>query len=277
MEWLQKDLALVADKSTPIVVAMHIPLYKESLTATSSYELTNGAALVACLSEFSTVHVLTGHAHRNYTQFSDDNRVMEHNVAAVCATWWWTGNTNHAGNHICIDGSVGGYAVWETDNTIQKWYYKSTGYDKNYQFRTYDLNTILITADKYAPNANDTYKAKLAGFAGVYQTPNANNEVLINVFNYDVNWTIEVKEGDNVLPVTRVSVNDPLHIISYEAARLNVNADPTSTFYTNKASHIFQVTASSANSTLNIKVTDRFGNEYTETMTRPKELSCSMR
>ena len=32
----------------------------------------------------------------------------------------------------------------------------------------------------------------------------------------------------------------------------------------------FKVTASSANSTLIIKVTDRFGNVYTETMTRPK-------
>jgi hypothetical protein len=33
---------------------------------------------------------------------------------------------------------------------------------------------------------------------------------------------------------------------------------------------MFKVTASSANSTLDIKVTDRFGNVYTETMTRPK-------
>ena len=33
---------------------------------------------------------------------------------------------------------------------------------------------------------------------------------------------------------------------------------------------VFKVTASSASSTLDIKVTDRFGNVYTETMTRPK-------
>jgi len=41
--------------------------------------------------------------------------------------------------------------------------------------------------------------------------------------------------------------------------------------------NIFRVTANSPTSTLNIKVTDRFGNVYTETMTRPKELTYDMK
>ena len=61
---------------------------------------------------------------------------------------------------------------------------------------------------------------------------------------------------------------DPLHYIAYTAKRYASNA--AATFKTEKNYHLFKVTASSATSTLDIKVTDRFGNEYTETMTRPK-------
>ena len=102
------------------------------------------------------------------------------------------------------------------------------------------------------------------------------NDVLINVWGYDPSWTVEVTEGGTSLAVERVSVKDPLHIISYEAKRLNAGAVPTSSFITGNTAHMFRVRASSATSTLEIKVTDRFGNIYTETMTRPKAFTWSM-
>lgn len=74
----------------------------------------------------------------------------------------------------------------------------------------------------------------------------------------------------------RVKVPDPLHIISYEAKRLNAGATPTSSFITTKSAHMFKVTASSPDSTLEISVTDRFGNVYPETMIRPKAFTCTM-
>ena len=40
---------------------------------------------------------------------------------------------------------------------------------------------------------------------------------------------------------------------------------------------MFEVTASSATSTLDIRVTDRFGRVYTEQMIRPKALSTDMK
>jgi hypothetical protein len=277
IEWLKKDLATITDKNTPMVVVMHIPLYRmPNVTNSATFSLSNGQEFLNCLSGFSNVHVLSGHTHINYSA-EPSASLMEHNIAAICATWWWTGKSGYAGNHICRDGSVGGYAVWEIDNTNLEWYYKSIGYDKNYQFRTYDLNTIHITADKYAPAANNTYAEKLAGYAGNYASPNSGNEVLINVWGYDKAWTVEVSEGATPLTVTRVSQKDPLHIVSYEAKRLNVNAEPTSSFVTINTSHLFKVTASSPTSTLNIKVTDRFGQVYTESMTRPKAFNYGMK
>lgn len=271
MGWLRKDLATLKDKTAPVVIAMHIPLTRNpTLDAGGnqvlSYSLNNSSELITALQGFTKVHVISGHTHINYSAETSES-IMEHNTAAVCATWWWTGKSGYAGNHICTDGSPGGYGVWDIDGTTIKWAYKSTGYDKNYQFRAYDLNKVQITAANFAPNSTD---AALAPFAGVYASPNNSNEVLINVWGYENKWKVEVKEAGTALTVKRVTAMDPLHIISYEAKRLNAGAAPTSSFVTGTTSHMFKVTASGPATTLEITVTDRFGNIYTETMTRPK-------
>lgn len=277
MEWLKKDLAVITDKNTPIVVATHTPLYKNPTLdlngrQVNQLDLANGRELLNLLGEFSTVHVLTGHTHINYS-VNEENGLMEHNTAAVSATWWWTGKNGYANNHICKDGSPGGYGVWKMDGFDMQWFYKSAGYDKNYQFRAYDLNKVRITAAEFAPNSTDE---ALAEYVGSYSHKNQNNEVLINVWGYDNKWSIEVSENGNALDVNRVQALDPLHIISYEALRINAGATPTSAFVTSETAHFFKVTASAPDSTLEIKVTDRFGNVYSENMERPKEFSLSM-
>jgi hypothetical protein len=277
MEWLQKDLATLTGKTAPVVIAMHTTLYREpALDASGNpinmLALNNATALISALQDFSNVHILSGHTHVNYT-VQDKPTLIEHNVAALSATWWWTGKNGYAGNHICKDGSPGGYGVWEADGTTASWYYKSMGYDKSYQFRSYDLNTVLITAERFAPTSTDE---KLAPYAGAYASPGPANQVLINVWGYDPQWKIEVRENGQLLTVTRVSAKDPLHIVSYEAKRLNAGATPTSSFVTDPTTHMFRVTASAPNSTLEIKVTDRFGNTSTESMIRPKEFGLNM-
>jgi hypothetical protein len=274
--WLAKDMALIIDKSTPIVILMHAPLWANptldgSGQQVNNFALNNPSSLDCIIGAFEEVHFITGHTHINYSV--ESGSVFEHNTAAVSATWWWTGKTGYANNHICKDGSPGGYGVWEINGRDIKWYYKSMGYPKQYQFRTYDLNTVHITAAAFAPNSTD---AALAEYAGVYATPNQVNDILINVWGYDPMWTVEVKEGAASLAVERVWVKDPLHIISYEAKRLNAGAVPTSSFVTGNTAHMFRARASSATSTLTVTVTDRFGNTYSETMTRPKEFKWSM-
>ncbi len=274
--WLAKDLAAITDKSTPLVIFIHAQLFgNPTLDAggqqVSSIVLNNGSTLVSLVQDFDEVHFVSGHTHINFTV--ESGNVIEHNTAAVSATWWWTGKTGYANNHICKDGSPGGYGVWEINGKDLKWHFKSCGKPASYQFRSYDLNEVVITAAEFAPNSTD---AALAEYAGSYATPNAVNDVLINVWGYDPAWSIEVTEGGTPLTVERVSVKDPLHIISYEAKRLNVGAIPTSSFVTGNTAHMFRVRASSASSTLEIKVTDRFGRVYTETMTRPKDFTWSM-
>ena len=87
---------------------------------------------------------------------------------------------------------------------------------------------------------------------------------LISVNGKPQRASYEVKEGDKSLAVERVTVKDPLHLIAYNAKT------PTGGFGTTNTKHMFRVKASSASSTLEIKVTDRFNNVYTESMKRPK-------
>jgi len=278
IEWLKKDLAAITDKSTPIVVAMHVPLYRKPTLDSNGKQinrvyLSNGNELIDCFNDFSKVNVLSGHVHVNY-RVEEEHNIMEHNTGAICATWWWTGRNGYAGNHICKDGSPGGYGIWKMNGKDIQWLYKSIGYSEDYQFRAYDLNTIHITAAKFAPNSTEQ---ALAEYAGLYAQQSASNEVLINVWGYESKWRIEVKEnGVTLNDVKRISGKDPLHIISYDALRLNAGATPTSAFVTNDTPHLFKVKASAPDTTLEIKVTDSFGNVFRESMVRPKAFSVSM-
>ncbi|MDR2283136.1 MAG: calcineurin-like phosphoesterase family protein [Sphingobacterium sp.] len=280
IEWLKKDLATLTDKSTPIVVAMHAHLHSNpslnsSGSETTGYRITNADDFVNALKAFPTVHVITGHTHINYNvELATAPNIMEHNTGAVCATWWWTGNIGYAGNHICKDGAPGGYGIWEMQGRELKWKYKAIGEQEDYQFRAYDLNQVHLTKDKYAPAYTG---AEWNTYAAEYANPNKNNEVLINVWNYDKGWKVEVTENGTPLTVNRVRMRDPLHIISYSAQRLNRNAVPTEDFVTTLTAHMFKVKASSSTSTLEIRVTGRFGKVYRESMVRPKTLGYQMK
>ena len=80
-------------------------------------------------------------------------------------------------------------------------------------------------------------------------------------------------EDDRELGWEQVVAYDPLHIIAYTAKRLDKNS--TATFPTKRNNHFFKVRASSPSSTLTIKVTDRFGNTFTEEMERPNAFDIS--
>lgn len=259
LDWLAKDIAMIG-KDTPVVISMHSPVYNE----TGTNRLTNSPTMLSILDGRMT-HIMSGHTHIMYNVEKDDH--FEHNAGAVCATWWWTGKET-PGIHMSTDGTPGGYLIFNVDGTEFSWQFKATGKPLTHQFRTFDRNQIHITAEKYAPSASETYAADFIKMAGDYSKASSANEVLINVWNYDPQWKVEVTENGTPLTVTKVTAKDPLHMISYPAKRWNANKEPT--FETGNTTHFFKVKASAPNTTLSIKVTDRFGNVYTEEMTRPK-------
>jgi hypothetical protein len=261
LAWLRKDLASVPN-GTPLVVTMHIPMYNKD----GKYQLNEASTLASILKPYPEVHLYTAHTHTVYNKdLLGTDHFFEHNAGAICATWWWSGKET-PGVHIGQDGSPGGYTILDIAGTSFKWQYKATGKGTDYQFRTYDRNQIHLTREAYIPNCSNPGDFK----PSIWGSASSANEVYVNVWNWDPSWTVEVSEDGKPLTVSQLisGEKDPLHLIAYTAKRLNKNG--AITFETNTTNHLFKVTASSATSTLDIKVTDRFGNVYTETMTRPK-------
>lgn len=286
LAWLKEDLKHV-DPQTPIIVGMHCPSYVISslvgnfVLYRSFNEPSNAAAsndLLNCFKGFKTVHLVSGHTHYNMTMplsakgIGGADYMVEHNIAAVCGSWWWT--AQYANNNLCKDGSPDGYKVFEVDGASIKWYYKGVGLDKSKQFRTYDMNVVK----KYWQTDSEiaALVAKYTARKNDYSTV-GDNAVLINLWSYDTfgleGWTISVTENGNPLDVKGAMLRDPLHTLSYDAPRTARSGSITEDFASAPTPHMLLVTASSATSTLEITVTDKFGNVSRETMTRPKSFS----
>lgn len=259
LQWLEKDLSFVS-KSTPVVIAMHATV--------SNLESGNRTALLNIVSSFDQVHFFTGHSHQVANNIGSNWH--DHNCGAVCADWWDCVNASSGKVHIGTEGSFGGYEIFDIKNTDFSWVFKGTERDQNIQFRTYDRNNIHLTAEKYVTSTKEKAHEVFNTVAGDWTVSNHNNEVYINVFNYDSKWKIEVTEDGKPLSVEKSGgskFRDPLHILVYMSVSGKEKED---SFTTKSNGHMWKVTASSPNSTLEIKVTDRFGNVYTETMKRPK-------
>lgn len=266
LAWLREDLKYV-DKSRTVVVTMHAQMYNED----GSAAMDNTSAFEEIVNGYK-VHVLSAHTHVVWNNDLSAKNIFHHNSGAVCATWWWTGHLS--GIHLCRDGAPGGYYVYNVQGNNMQWKYKATGKDVSHQFRTYDRNRIVLDAATYAPKASTSGATAFNKSASTWSSSNSDNYVYFNVWNYDPSWKIEVTENGKVLPWEISKVKDPLHLASYEAKRYNSGSTPTSSFTARTVlSHMFRVKASSADSDLVFKITDRFGNQYTETMNRPKAFS----
>jgi hypothetical protein len=279
LSWLQKDLAMVP-ADTPLVISTHAQIFYPS--GTSSFAIDGGNSRIANTTQFLNIignrkaHIFTGHTHIIFNVTQDESIVggrdiFEHNSGAVCGTWWWTGY--YSGINISTDGSPGGYQIVSFDGRDISWQYKATGKSKDFQFRTYDRNTMDLSIGNWAPNCTDvTAQSRYAKYASYWTGTSSSNYVYFNVWNYNPRWTISVTENGNTLDVTKVDVYDPLHIVSYVAPRVNENSSSLN-FATNINRHTFRVAAESAASTLEFRISDEFGNVYSETMKRPKTFS----
>lgn len=280
LDWLAKDLAHV-DKTTPLVVVMHAQIFYPTTTGFKiDHDTANTQALFDILDGYK-VHFVTGHTHKIFNvtpqdKITEGREFYEHNSGAICASWWWSEHLT-PGVHIGTDGTPGGYAVWDVSGTDLKWFYKSTGWPEDYQFRSYDLNNVsfsmadvpLMPSDVPASVRNAYNK-----YVNAYPA-NSNNEVLINIWNWNSNWTLSVKdEKGSTLTHTAVWAYDPLHIAALSVKRFNqANLKSTPSFVTDQFSHFFKVKAPDADTDLVITVKDEFGNTWTENMQRPKEFS----
>lgn len=280
LDWLAKDLSYVA-KTTPVVVAMHAQVFYPTTSGFKiDHDQVNTLRLFDILDGY-TVRFVTGHTHKLFNvtpdaPIVDGHNFREYNSGSVCASWWWSGNLT-PGIHIGTDGTPGGYGIWDVTGTDFQCLYKSTGWPEEYQFRSYDLNNVHFSmADVPLMPSDISASVKNAYMQYVNAYPqNNDNEVLINIWNWNSDWTLSVvDENRKTLPYTEVWAYDPLHIAALSVKRFNnAGLESTPSFITDKFTHFFKVKADDADTDLVITVKDEFGNEWTENMQRPKAFS----
>ena len=303
LEWIKRDLSYV-DKNTPIVVGFHSPLanWNGSDRNGEFNVASNWSSFLNLFKDFKQVNFISGHTHQ--TRFRNipgyGSNMYEHNIGALCGVWWNTsersGGTNSKTGalNLCADGTPSGYFVYEANGTDLSWYYKYIGEPASKQFKSYDMNEVKKFYEAYGPansfftagsyiNTAYNQNATVTINKNSYGYNEAQNTVWINAWAYESgsfvglnDWEITVTENGQPLTVERLrgGYRDPLSALCGEIYVFGVQGKKsfsnTSCSSTNHE-HLFRVVAKSANSTLTIKVKDRFGRVYQETMERPKK------
>lgn len=144
VKWLRK-LVKHIPAGSPVILGVHATLHS-----------TKNKQKVLDILKDHRVDVLSGHTHINVNY--EQGNVFEHNVAAICGSWWMP----VAGK----DGTPKGYEVMEGRGKQLNWFYKSTGQDRDYQMKVY-------------PRGRFT------------ETPEA---IVAHVWNYDTAWKVEWQE-----------------------------------------------------------------------------------
>ena len=258
LDWLKKDLSFVP-KTTPLVVTLHAPVHDRNGNAS----IGNNSVFLSLIYDYNTT-IVSGHSHVVYNVVK--SKYKEQNNGAVCAAWWWAGQYNPTFN-IGTDGTPSGYRITSVSGKDQKSLFKAIGQSEDYQFRAYDRNSICITAANYGV-LPEREPVLFAEDYGSYRTASSANEVIVNVWDWDPSWKVEMFEDGKALTVSQMSGSyDPAFLIAYTIPRLLENNGVT--WHSSKTNHLFKAAASSANSTVEIKVTDDEGRVYTQTMQRP--------
>lgn len=276
LEWLRKDLSYV-DKSTPLIVTMHAQVFYPSGSGFKiDHDQTNTAELFNILDGYK-VHFVTGHTHMSFNVVPEESVTggrdfFEHNAGSICASWWWCGHLT-PGVNVSLDGTPGGYSIWDINGTDMQWIYKSTGFSEDYQFRSYDLNNVKFSYDDVPNLKDESVKKDFKKYIDSYPGQ-SDNAVLINIWNWNPHWKLEVTDEHGAsLEYEEVWAYDPLHIAALSVKRFNSNIDSAPNFITEDFPHFFKVMADGPDTDLKISVSDEFGHTWVENMERPKAFS----
>lgn len=252
IEWMERDLSTVSS-STPLIVCLHIPPYTYSGVENGKMVFKDSQpsisrVLMPMLKRFQDVRIFGGHYHRSQNIRLTDS-IFQHTFVSMSAVSWML-NGPHS-RLIADDGTPAGYYVFRFDGREVKWQFKAVGYaPEDNQFRAFDMNTV--------PEE----------FGGAQRS----NKVLVNVYNWDEEWKVEMFEDGKSLDVRQVYARDPLYRLVREPELPERPGD----FLVSQSAHFFMAESESPVSEIDIVVTDRFGNVYKQKMHRPKRFSWNM-
>lgn len=271
LAWLEKDLSYV-DAGTPVFVSMHAPAWAENghfeVVAQLKYNNTT-ARLCQMLGKFRTVHIMSGHRHQCCNMQPEQfPNIMEHTLGAVGGNLW--SSSGYTGHPVCVDGSPGGYQTFTINGKDISWQSHILEGAGNEQMRVIDVNTL-----KELQRGDSTWQTILKTYPGRQDfSKMADNTILVNVFNYDNEWTVRVYEDGKELPVSRIRCEDPYVTMTFDIPMFKKEKTYRKGDATKYNTHTFLAVASKPDSKIRVEVTDRFGRTYHTTKQFP--IACTL-
>jgi hypothetical protein len=283
-QWLQNDLQYV-DRSTTIMVAAHSPMFMGiDMSERSKHTQGHRTDYAALLSKYAKVHAWAGHAHTTfnyvYPESSNLKNIEVHTVARSTGELWT--------NEYAINGTPRGYTVVEVDGDEISWYFKPTLYQHNgftgqtdpqpeYKYRDYDFDengeakmrkdgaklTESYQMKVYKPGQyHNSYDEMIAGNA-------ANKYVYVNVFLWDDKWEKPKYNGATMSKLghkeayclATYEITNHYYSYGYKLAGGNEYGPGNNNIHT-----IFRIYEPNPKGNGTITVVDRFGNEYSQTI-----------
>lgn len=242
MAWLKEDLKYV-DKSKSILIGLHIPTIRRN----SSGHVTNNHELYDLVKDYHQVQILSGHLHNNQ-HYDVASNIRESSIGAVMGAWW--------NGMICNDGSPRGYALLNmSGNKVVNNKYYGCDTPEDYQIKIYLPAEATFRAGRVP--------GTIASPADAQPRIRDDETLLINVFYWHTDWTVEVQvDGGSWTPIHPVrNILDPRAVRELEYSN-SWEQRPTSEPEKN-CDHMFLYKPANKNwRTLNVRATDGYGNNY---------------
>ena len=265
LDWLRRDLALVEDKSKPIVVCMHHPTF----TSTSKRRISKRYSkpeqvdsLTNCFAGFKNVHFVTaGTMDRLVSHTKDLPHIMEHAVASTSGDRWRTSYSGYA--LINSGGTPAGFELFDCEGRKMKWHHRTDANERK-PFRVYDMASVGAYYRDHIEMQNllrDYPKTFID-----YGDEDFERYIYINWWGYERGAKLQVFENDKPLRLRQIMQADPTYVVTSPAVTLKEsqqrNHKPR--FYRNNCRHMFRVVRTSPTSTIKVRATSPFGDIHEE-------------
>ena len=213
-----KGIVSLLPQDADIYIAQHASLYlwDKDRTALNSDELLE-------ILKGHNVNFVSGHTHiNNFYEYAEN--VVEHNVAAICGSWW---DTVH-----CTDGTPRGYKVFTVKDGSLSWYYKSVDYPEDYQVQV------------FGKGESDLFP----------------ESILVNVWDWDPQWKVEwFEDGVAKGELQTVLALSPIYVKDINAVYASLGEEMPKYKKPRKNFHYFAATPSESAAKVKVRVTSRFG------------------
>ena len=268
LDWLRKDLALITDKATPIIVCMHHPAFTANSKRRISKRFSKPEdvdSLTNCFADFKNVHFITsGTLDRRVSHTKDLPNIVEHAIASTSGDRWRTGYNGF--EQINSAGVPAGFEIFDLKGRNISWHHRTEGCD-NKPFRIYDMAKV---GEYYRDNLDmqnliREYPKTIINYA----TPEFAKYIYINWWGQEKGAKLEVFEDNKPLRVRQIWQADPLFVATSTAITLK-NSRKKPRFGRNNCSHLFRVQRTSPTSTIKVKTTSPFGVVHEEIITGNK-------